>query len=605
MIKFETFGVGPDTGRDATPAWNRLLEYLDAKPDDAPVTIVFQPGRYDFYAEHAAEREYYVSNHTQTGRKKCGLLLENRHGVTLDGGGAEFIFHGTLIPVAVVDSTDCTLKNFSIDYHYPPVHQLRIRSVDATRKCVVAEVCSDEAYRIEDGRNLRFTAEDNAGYPLDSSVFFTADGRMAYNLPDQPFNPENITELAPKLVEISGWRDDLQAGVRMVLRVSPRPTPGIFLYHADHARIENVTVHFAFGMGLLAQVTETISLNGFRVCRRGADDPRLFTTHADATHFSGCKGLIRSEHGLYEGMNDDAINVHGTYLKILECRGDREIRAAYMHPDCWGLEWGRPGDVVQMVRSQTMESVGATSRIASICPVDAATYVGAKVFDLTLDQPLPAMPVENGAYGIENLSWTPEVIFRDNTIRNNRARGVLFSTPRRVVCEHNVFDHVHGSAILLCGDCNGWYETGACHEVVIRNNRFINNLTAYYQFTKAVISIYPEIPDLAGQRRFFHSNITICDNEFAMFDAPLLYVKSAEHVRFSGNTIRYNDEFPAFHENRHTFLFEHVADVVIENNDFGDQNALESDIEISYSQPSAVTITPAPSEAGRAGGPRL
>ncbi|MFA5205996.1 MAG: alpha-1,3-galactosidase B, partial [Lentisphaeria bacterium] len=307
IIGFEAFGVGPDTGGDATAAWNRLLEQLDAEPHDGPVTIVFQPGRYDFYAEHAAEREYYVSNHTQTARKKCGILLENRRGVTLDGGGAEFIFHGTLIPVAVVDATDCTLKNFSIDYRYPPVHQLRVRSADPARKCVVAEVCSDEAYRIENGRDLRFTAEDNAGYRLESSIFFAADGRMVYNLPDQPFNPEKITELAPRLLEIAGWRDDLAEGVRFVLRVAPRPTPGLFLYHADRARIDNVTVHFAFGMGLLAQLTEDVSLNGFRVCRRGADDPRFFTTHADATHFSGCKGMIRSENGLYEGMNDDAI----------------------------------------------------------------------------------------------------------------------------------------------------------------------------------------------------------------------------------------------------------------------------------------------------------
>ena len=31
------------------------------------------------------------------------------------------------------------------------------------------------------------------------------------------------------------------------------------------------------------------------------------------------------------------------------------------------------------------------------------------------------------------------------------------------------FDHTSGTAILLCGDCNGWYETGACREVIIRH----------------------------------------------------------------------------------------------------------------------------------------
>ena len=590
VIRFEAFGVEPDCGNDATVGWNRLLEHLDANPPDGPVTVVFKPGRYDFYAEHAAERECYVSNHTQTGRKKCALLLENRRQVTVDGQGAEFIFHGTLIPAAIIDSSQCTLKNFSVDCQYPPMHQLRVKTIDPARKGMVVEVCTDEPYRIENGCELRFTAEDNAGYRNDSTIHFTVDGRMVYNQPDQLFNPEKITELAPKLLEISGWRDDLQPDTYLVLRVSPRPTPGIFLYHADNARIENVTVHFSFGMGLLAQMTENVTLDGFRVCRRGQDDPRRFTLHADATHFSGCKGVIRSENGFYEGMNDDAINVHGTYLRILERRDARTVLAAYMHPDCWGFEWGRPGDAVQFIRSQTMDPLDAPCRIESIQPADAATCVGAKVFAVTFDRDLPEMPEKNGAYGMENLTWTPEVIFSNNTVRNNRARGALFSTPRRVLCENNLFDHVHGSAILLCGDCNGWYETGACREVVIRNNRFINNLTAYYQFTKAVISIYPEIPDLEHQEKFFHANIDISHNEFEMFDLPLLYVKSAEHVRFAANTVRYNQEFPAFHENRHSFLFEHVADVTIDGNDFGDRQELERDIETRYSRPDAVTV---------------
>ena len=57
---------------------------------------------------------------------------------------------------------------------------------------------------------------------------------------------------------------------------------------------------------------------------------------------------------------------------------------------------------------------------------------------------------------------------------------------------------------MLCGDCNGWFETGACRNVLIRNKRFINALTNMFQFTEAVISIYPEIPDLEHQKKYFH-----------------------------------------------------------------------------------------------------
>lgn len=69
--------------------------------------------------------------------------------------------------------------------------------------------------------------------------------------------------------------------------------------------------------GLIAQTSENITLNKFAVRLKEGSD-RYFTTQADATHFSGCRGLIKSEYGFYEGMADDAINVHGTYLKIME-----------------------------------------------------------------------------------------------------------------------------------------------------------------------------------------------------------------------------------------------------------------------------------------------
>lgn len=71
--------------------------------------------------------------------------------------------------------------------------------------------------------------------------------------------------------------------------------------------------------------------------------------------FSGCKGKIVSKNGLYEGMMDDAINVHGTYLKVIKRVDDHTLIGRYMHDQSWGFEWGRPGDDVQFVRSETME----------------------------------------------------------------------------------------------------------------------------------------------------------------------------------------------------------------------------------------------------------
>ena len=105
--------------------------------------------------------------------------------------------------------------------------------------------------------------------------------------------------------------------------------------------IKNVKVHYAQGMGLLAQLCDDITMDGFWcMFERRKNDSRYFTTQADATHFSQCKGKIISVNGLYEGMMDDAINVHGTYLKVLQQIDAHTLKARYMHDQSWGFDWG-------------------------------------------------------------------------------------------------------------------------------------------------------------------------------------------------------------------------------------------------------------------------
>ena len=519
---------------------------------------------YHFHLNQTTEKELYISNHDQTNPKKVALYLENLHDVVIDGNGSELLFHGTILPVVVKNCTNITLKNFSIDFAIPHLRQLHITEVDSINNTVKARIYPEGNYKIKDNK-LIFTGEDYEETPFGGMIF-SPNKRLAYNRADLRFNPTNITETAPNefLIEGMGAKNPyLQKNERFILRTYTRPTPAIFVTKSKNVKLENITVHNAHGMGLLAQLTENISLNHFKVALKEGSE-RYYTTQADATHFSGCKGLIRSENGLYEGMADDAINVHGTYLKIIARQGDRTIRGQYMHHQSWGFLWGNVGDEVQFIASKTMDVIGnKTYRIQTIKAVDKPTEVGAKIFEITFNEPLPAEVNPDTPCGVENLTWTPEVIFKNNIVRNNRARGALFSTPKKVICSHNVFDHTHGTAILLCGDCNGWYETGACHNVVIKNNRFINALTANYQFTNAIISIYPEIPNLEEQQKYFHSNILIENNVFETFDEPILYAKSVDNLIYRNNKIIKNKEFKPFHWNKERFKLERTKNVKI------------------------------------------
>jgi hypothetical protein len=85
-----------------------------------------------------------------------------------------------------------------------------------------------------------------------------------------------------------------------------------------------------------------------------------------------------------------------------------------------------------------------------------------------------------------------------------------------------------------------------------------------FQFTNAIISIYPEIPDLKNQKKYFHSGIVIENNVFETFDKPLLYAKSVDGLIFRNNILKINHEYPAFHWNKQRFLLERVINSKIE-----------------------------------------
>ena len=568
VYDISTFGLKPDTHKNASPVLQKALSKIKAECKDGEAVILrFSEGRYDFHEKGAAVREYYISNHDQDNPKKVGIALEDMKNLTLDGQGAQFVFHGRMLPVSLLRSENCSLKNFSIDFENPHIAQVKILE-NTPQEGIVFEPASWVKYRI--AKDSIFEAYGE-GWTLKHSWGIAFDGdtkNLVYNTSDIGCPTKGASEIAPRCIRALPWKDArLVPGTVVAMRGWGRPTPGIFLSHDLNTTLENIKVHYAEGMGLLAQFSENITLEKFCVCLKGEDDPRYFTTQADATHFSGCKGKITSCNGLYEGMMDDAINVHGTYLKVVKRIDDHTLVGRYMHDQSWGFEWGRAGDEVQFVQSSTMELIGNQNKIASIRPHDKEQIDGAREFIITFDEAIdPAVNGQSG-FGIENLTWTPEVLFAGNTIRNNRARGSLFSTPRKTVVENNLFDHTSGAAILLCGDCNGWFETGACRNVIIRKNRFVNALTNLFQFTNAVISIYPEIPDLKNQQKYFHGGpeggIVIEDNEFDTFDAPILYAKSVDGLIFRNNVIKKNTDYKPFHSNRNRFWLERVTNVTI------------------------------------------
>lgn len=564
------FGVTPNSSQNLSKSIDNALRSIKSKVKSKDhVQIIFDKGTYLLSEEGSVSKELFISNHDQVNPKNIGLFLDGWTNLTIDGRGAEFVFDGTMLPIVLQNSKAVTLKDFSIDFKNPHIAQVEVMENRGEDGIVFRAEPWVQGRISEKGQFQPYGL--NWSQQVYTGIAFEKGSRhILYKTSDLNVNLDNSLQLRADTYYAPKWKDyRLKEGTIVALRNYYRPTPGIFLDNNINTKLNNVIVHYAQGMGLLAQLCENIELDGFSVRLKGADDPRYFTTQADATHFSSCKGNLISINGYYEGMMDDAINVHGTYLKVIKQIDSKTIVGQYMHPQAYGFEWGRVGDNVTFVKSNTMEYVGKNNKVVSIKPYDKETVEGAKQYLIELKSNVE-FDLDNNAYGIENLTWTPKVVFKENLIRNNRARGALFSTPQPVLVENNIFDHTSGSAILLCGDCNGWYETGACRNVVIKNNLFINSLTSLFQFTNAIISIYPEIPNLKDQEKYFHGGakdaIIIEDNTFITFDEPIVYAKSVDGLVIKNNTIVKNEDFKPFHWNNELFKFERVVNHQITNN---------------------------------------
>lgn len=545
------FGLKPGSHDDQSAALRRAITALRAAPGS---TLKLEKGIYHFRREQALRRHFHVSNHDQPLWHPVSIPLVDLRDVTIDAGGSTFLFHGQVLPVLIQDSSKVTLRGLAIDFVRPHHSQGVIARIESGHYelAIDPEEYPHElrnAWFVHKGEGWEASAEAH-GIVFDGRTREIVAGASDFHLQGMAAELGRGRYRIEK--DLTGTR--VKVGDVITMRHSGRPHPGMVLYRAKNTVIEDVTIHQSAGMALLAQRSENIRMSGGGVFPREGRG-RFFTSNADATHFSNCRGRVVVENALFEGMMDDAINVHATCLRIREMPVPDTLVCQYVHPQAVGFETLLPGEALRFIAAKHL-TPGETRRVKSVRKLSTTEL------EISLDGPVPEGIAPGDA--VENANWFPAVVFRGNTVRNNRARGSLFTTPEPVLIEDNTFQNSSGSAILLAGDANGWYESGACRDVIIRNTRFHNNLTSRYQFTEALISIYPEVPDLAGQSEFYHRNIRVEDNTFETFDVPLLFAISTKGLVFRNNKVTYNRDYPAW--NKPPFKLRRCADVRIENN---------------------------------------
>jgi hypothetical protein len=556
-VNIASFGLLPDSRINSVPYVQKALDACKNKPG---AVVFFPKGRYDFWPHQCIEKVYYESNTTDINPRRCAILLVDLIGVTIDGDGSDFVFHDRMQPFTVDNSADIIIKKVSIDWDIPLTAEAKV--VDANPDFIDIQIDAVESpYVLEKGK-IFFVGEGWKSPWWGTMEFDRNSKAVAYNTGDWGclgggWNAYQAKELSPGMLRLTYPFKRLPAkGNLLVLRHSARDHAGIFLTNSRNVLIEDLNMYHNAGLGILSQYTANLTFRRVNSVPNPQKN-RILSGHDDGLHFSSCSGQISVEQCRFHALMDDPINVHGTAVRVMEKVDDNTLVCKFMHSQSVGMVWARPGERIGYIENNSMITVAEGV-------VDRFEAINTELFKLHLVGSIP-VEIEPG-YALENLYWTPDVLIKDNRFESCRARGVLVSTPGKVLIENNVFES-SGSAILIAGDANNWYESGGAKDVLIRNNHFTDQcLTSMYQFCEAVISIYPEIPAADPTKPCFHRNIRIESNHFDLYDYPVLYAKSVDNLVFINNTLNSSTRFNPWHPRKFSVSLEFCKAVTIKDN---------------------------------------
>ena len=498
----------------APGSFDQSLALAGAGTAAEPIEVRFAPGRYDFHPTHAHRKAYQISNTNDDpeGLKAVAVLLGGVKHLRLSGPGASVICRGKMIEVCVDGCEDVVISGLTFDYHRPTVSEFRVAGIGDDH--VDLAIHEDSHYSIKDGKitwlGEGWSKTTGLAQELDPETGIVRRRR-------DPLAGLQLEEIRPFFLRARG-KHNMKSGCIYQIRDTRRDCAGVFVNHSRDITWRDVNFRFLHGMGLVHQFSENLTFDSVTI----APDPargRTTAAWADCLHLSSCKGKVRVLNTVFSGAHDDAINIHGTYLKMAGRISDREIRVRFMHPQTFGFMAFHPGDAIEFLRSDTMASY-ATNRVIAARMEDPRNLI------LTLENELKEQPGDNDV--IENVTWTPDVEIRGCKVSHIPTRGFLLATRGKVLVEDNGFLATNMSAIQIDADAVSWFESGGVRDLTIRRNRFI-------RCGDPVIDIHPRN---TAPNPSFHRNIRIENNEFVLRGKHAVSAKSTQGLRVTGNSIQ-------------------------------------------------------------------
>lgn len=306
-----------------------------------------------------------------------------------------------------------------------------------------------------------------------------------------------------------------------------RETAGAFFSESSDLAVAQVTVNYLHGFGWLTQMCRDVSFTGVHF---HPDPQHHVSSFADCIHVCGCKGKVTVKDCSFTQAHDDAINIHGAFLRFVRRVDDHTAVFQFVHRQQGGYRAFFHGDTVRFYYRSSLQPCGEENTVAA-----AEDDIDAKTCTLTFDRPLPE---DIGAkfrgqqnVVIENASYCPNVEISGCSIHGIPTRGILCTSGGHVDIHHNTFEHVFMANVFVSNDANDWYESGPVRDMQIHHNVFHLPTLRQKRFWPTLAAVLVEPITLGGKITApVHSGIRIFENEITLTDGYALWSKGGGDI---------------------------------------------------------------------------
>ena len=488
-----------------------------------PIVIRFLPGVHTIGIQSVVRLPMFVSNsQDSTDPKPVGILIQNVKHLRLEGGGVagpgktEILYDGRMVEIFNDHSEDIQFKGLVFDLKRPTVSEFRV--LEAAGSNAVIQIADGSDYAVENGRFF-WRGDWNPGnfcQQVDLAVGRCFRSKTPRGWSSQGQTDARAADLGGRKVrlEYPDSTNGLTVGSQYHFRNTRRDSVGVHNARSKDLVFEDCDFYALTGMGFVSQFTENITYRRVNVAPP-QNSLRTCAAWADIFQFSNCKGNLLVESCRLSGMQDDALNCHGTYLRLVQKVGDRQLRVHFVHGQTYGFAPYAAGDEIAVINPATMGERPGNPR-ARVVAVEMQTP---KDWLLTLADALPHFETNDV---LDNITWNPNLTVRNNQVSVDPVRGFLLGTRGKIIVEGNTLVRCAMQGILVEGDAANWMESSPIRDLLIQSNRLVRcgiSIEANLKTRK------PESP--------VHENIRILGNRFE--ESGQVAAKSAKGVVVSGN----------------------------------------------------------------------